>query len=347
MASIVEVSPGLPLDLERVIFEIAAVSWPRLIPRLLLVAWRVKTWIEPLLYRTLIVANSSNSRLDADKFDEYTLPFVIEPGDFLSLIHSKPSTFFRDSVRNLRLGHNLAAEEALILSACSGIENLWSLMQTSVTILDFDLPLKRLHCTLHKMFEPSQIDFSHRFFACLTHLEIFDGTWAMINTDIWSNLTRLPCLTHLAFNDEDYLSIFRTLLPTWRSLQVLAILLTERMSLNEYELPELSRDWRVVVIECPAYLDDWSEGALTGLDYWSRAEIFIAKRKSREINPHGYYISDMNLDDGVENSEDSAEDSDDDTEDSDDGAEDSDHDAEDSDYDVEGSDDVEADLLVE
>jgi hypothetical protein len=38
-------SPVLPTDLERVIFEITALSHPRSIPNLLLVAWRVHKWL--------------------------------------------------------------------------------------------------------------------------------------------------------------------------------------------------------------------------------------------------------------------------------------------------------------
>jgi hypothetical protein len=36
--------PRLPYELERVIFEIAAVSRPTSIPNLMLTAWRVKDW---------------------------------------------------------------------------------------------------------------------------------------------------------------------------------------------------------------------------------------------------------------------------------------------------------------
>lgn len=36
--------PRLPYALERVIFEIAAVSRPTSIPNLMLTAWRVKDW---------------------------------------------------------------------------------------------------------------------------------------------------------------------------------------------------------------------------------------------------------------------------------------------------------------
>ncbi|KAF8184644.1 hypothetical protein K438DRAFT_1974440 [Mycena galopus ATCC 62051] len=301
MASVDTVSPILPPELERAIFRIAAISWPRLILKFMLVAWRVNIWVEPFLYRTIILADSWG--LDADKFDQYTFPFFMTPGDLIPLINSKPSAFFRDSVRNLRLGYDLTEEDALILSTCCAIENLWLKVQPSVRVLNFNFPLKRLHCTVEKMFGSSRIDFTHRLFSLLTHLEIFDHDWTAIDADDWSGLARLPHLTHLAFNEEGYLPICHTLLLTWESLQVLVVLLLERMTpnlLEEYDVLELAQERRFVVIECPAYLDDWSEGIIKGADYWSRAEDFIAARKSGQVNPLDYYIRDGSLDEEAE-----------------------------------------------
>ncbi|KAJ7241571.1 hypothetical protein C8J57DRAFT_1526720 [Mycena rebaudengoi] len=48
------ISPSLPFDLEREIFEMAANRYPETIPALLLVAQRVLQWIEPIFYRTLV-----------------------------------------------------------------------------------------------------------------------------------------------------------------------------------------------------------------------------------------------------------------------------------------------------
>ncbi|KAJ7887662.1 hypothetical protein B0H14DRAFT_3430691 [Mycena olivaceomarginata] len=44
-------SPMLPAELEREVFEICSLSRPVSIPTLMLIAKRVKEWIEPLLYR--------------------------------------------------------------------------------------------------------------------------------------------------------------------------------------------------------------------------------------------------------------------------------------------------------
>ncbi|KAF8145029.1 hypothetical protein K438DRAFT_1872694 [Mycena galopus ATCC 62051] len=289
MSSAETPSSAFPPELEQAIFEIAALSWPRLIPKFMLVAWRVNMRVEPLLYRTIIVADSPG--INPDKFDAETLPFSMTAGKLLTFIHLKTPTSFRYSVRNMRLVHRLENEEALILSTCSAIENLWLTAQT-VNILQFDLPLKRLHCSLHSLFGSSRIDLTHRLFSVMTHLEIFDRSWDGINADVWPEFTRLPHLTHFALNEPDFLPTCCTLLPMWECLQVLVILLiTPRTRLlDEYQVPELAHEPRFVMMDFPYYREDWSQGALTGCDYWLRVDDFIAKRKSGEINSLKYYI---------------------------------------------------------
>ncbi|KAJ6463149.1 hypothetical protein C8R47DRAFT_1202082 [Mycena vitilis] len=49
---------------------------------------------------------------------------------------------------------------------------------------------------------------------------------------------------------------------------------------------ELAEDVRFVSMVS----DDWVMGALAGVDYWTRAEDFIAKRRSGEINSLEYFV---------------------------------------------------------
>ncbi|KAF8186527.1 hypothetical protein K438DRAFT_1835762 [Mycena galopus ATCC 62051] len=294
MAPLDTASPALPPELERAIFEICAtVSWS-LIPKFMLVAWRVKTWLEPLLYRTIVVG----SQLDpfSEKYDGPVFPIACDA--LMSLINSKDPTFFRDSVCHLYLAHHIAEEEAIILSACSGIEDLWLAAQTSVIVPQFKLSLKRLHCTLETMFGSSDVDFTNQFFFSITHLEIFNVP-DNVDVEVWSALTRLPHLTHLAFNDDDYIPMCAALLPSWESLRVLVILLSANQNTNigsvllhQYGATGLAQDPRFVVIVCSAYLEDWIKGAHIGCDYWSQAEDFIAKRKSGEVDALQCYVRD-------------------------------------------------------
>ncbi|KAJ7670022.1 hypothetical protein DFH06DRAFT_1468725 [Mycena polygramma] len=272
-------TPTLPADLERRIFEVASLAWPRSIARFLLVAWRVKTWVEPLLYRIIIV-HDARAYL-RDKSRNGTHPLAIESSVLLSIIQAKGPQFFKDAVRHLLLGsHNLdETDEAYVLSACSNVENLWLSAQSYATLPQIDMPFKRLHCRLNTLFEPQPIDITHQLFALVTHLEVFDLP-ARGDVDVWAAVTHLPRLTHLAFNDEVYLPVCSALLQTSTSLQVLVLMLDHRGQMDT----ERWKDWdvmdvRFVAMVCDEAVEDWIVGAHTGADYWSRAEEFIAKRK--------------------------------------------------------------------
>ncbi|KAF7377254.1 hypothetical protein MSAN_00145700 [Mycena sanguinolenta] len=293
------VSPVLPPELEQIIFEATALSWPRSILQLMLVAWRVKSWVELLLYRTIIVG----SRLDnlCDKPDSETRPFPIPYQNLLSLIQSNYSPCFRSSVRNLYLAHTDPAEEASILAACRGIENIWLAARSSCTVLEirFDRPVKRLHATLEVIFgksQPCPIDFAHPVFASMTHLEIFDAPHDGFDLAVWTALTRLPHLTHLALGSAAYLPMCGALLPTWEHLRVLVILFSQHVGLDaglltEHNVSELADEPRLVLMVCSEYLEDWIKGAHTSCDdYWAQAEDHIARRKSGKVDLRDCYV---------------------------------------------------------
>ncbi|KAF7377247.1 hypothetical protein MSAN_00145000 [Mycena sanguinolenta] len=299
MASAHAVSPVLPPELEQVIFEVTALSWPRLIPRLMLVAWRVKAWVEPLLYRTIIVG----SHLDVlrDKPGSETRPFPIPCQSLLSLVHSSESLRLHDSVRNFYMAHEDPDEEAAIFAACTGIENLWLSAGTSLVVseLQFDRPLKRLHATLEVIFGSSSspaINLTHPVFASLTHLEIFNFPADGVDLRVWTPLRNLLYLTHLAFDDERYLPICGALFPGWIRLRVLVILFETEENRNadlfaQYKVPELVDEPRIVLMVCSEYLEDWIKGAHTGRDdFWEQAERHIARRKSGKVDPRECYV---------------------------------------------------------
>ncbi|KAJ7916867.1 hypothetical protein B0H13DRAFT_1573879, partial [Mycena leptocephala] len=112
--------PSLPLELECTIFEIAALSCPVGIPKLMLVAQRVKDWVEPLLYRTVIVMPASTSR-------EALIP-ICRPEKFMHLISTKPPSFFHSTVKTLYVGGIFPPQSEIILpkilAACTGVTSL-------------------------------------------------------------------------------------------------------------------------------------------------------------------------------------------------------------------------------
>jgi hypothetical protein len=132
----------------------------------------------------------------------------------------------------------------------------------------------------------ASIDFTHRFFTSITHLEIVNVA-QNIKVEVWSALTRLPHLTHLAFNSYRYLEMCLAILLTWENLRALVILSlfdSGEKSLEQHNVPELAQEPRLVVIACSNFCDDWARGATLGRDYWAQAEDFIVKRRSRKID---------------------------------------------------------------
>ncbi|KAF7356353.1 hypothetical protein MVEN_00967600 [Mycena venus] len=282
--------PILPVELEKEIFQMTAYSWPLSIPRLMLVAHRVKIWVEPLLFQVIVL--SRYQCLDKT-FIPYTYP--IAGDDDFSGIQSQPTSVLRDSVRHLLLFRIPKTVSEFIVSASSAVEDLWiSTAEPIAFLLPFIgvLPLKRLYCDLKELFaHKAQIDFGHPLFSRLTHLELFDQN----ATDSYFDLALIPNLTHLAFNIPGFLDMSLTLLKTCKSLRVLVLVMLRRGYLSEMiveheALGQLSEDPRFVQMFCSQFVDDWKTGALTGSDYWSRAEDFITQRRSGEFDRLQYEL---------------------------------------------------------
>ncbi|KAJ6461536.1 hypothetical protein DFH09DRAFT_1229094, partial [Mycena vulgaris] len=114
MAKDPPIFPAFPFDVERIILEMTALSRPVSIPALMLVAWRVKDWVEPWLYRTLVIGTDTIDGIP--RCDMET---------FRRIARTKPPFFLRDSVRNLMV-YSVPAEDAQhITSLCSAVENVY------------------------------------------------------------------------------------------------------------------------------------------------------------------------------------------------------------------------------
>ncbi|KAJ6574530.1 hypothetical protein B0H19DRAFT_1124735 [Mycena capillaripes] len=279
--------PALPIDLEREIFEISALSRPMRIPNLMLVAWRVKTWVEPLLYRTIVVWRSA-------RFAPSPQPIQGHPAFYrktlIPIIKSKRASFFRDSTRHL-LVHQIPEDDTegqFILSACSGVEDLWIFeIHPHLLPLISELPLKRLYCGLYDLLKSNQITFTHRLFSRITHLEVIDSQQEL-DLDLWLGLSLIPNLTHLAFNGLEFISLWPVLLDKCRSLRLLVSLWHGENGANRVAAhkdgEKLRRDTRFVLMWCEEFEKDWQMGAHASADYWARAEAFAGKRRSGEID---------------------------------------------------------------
>ncbi|KAJ7622087.1 hypothetical protein FB45DRAFT_1061718 [Roridomyces roridus] len=271
------IQPLLPLELERVIFELAAYTRPLSVPSLMLVAWRVKAWVEPLLYRVLLLSETW-SVFGTGLHGAHQYPY--EDNGIFSHTFAIPPAVLRTSVQHLCLPQTNHKLTKFLLSHCLFVRDLWALTDTEASLdLVGALRPRRFYCSVTAIFRKTTVDFVHSMVSQITHLEIFDEA-EELPEESWFSLGLIPNLTHLTFNDEAFLPLFPNLFRTCASLRVLALVMLDFVVHPVETSDDLARDTRFVWIPCKQYVKDWTQGALTGEDYWSRADEFIERRKS-------------------------------------------------------------------
>ncbi|KAJ7445046.1 hypothetical protein FB451DRAFT_1148878 [Mycena latifolia] len=273
-----------PEDLERLIFEIASFSYPGVMPTLLLVAQRVKIWIEPLLYMVLY-----NGSVQSGKGRTLL--------QLRNLIRSRPSSVFQDYVRHVYLsGFDEHVTVVDILSACPSTTDLkllpfWGRGPELLPILGA-MPLQRLALHLGLIFTASEapVDFAHPLFLRITHLEL--GGWP--NDDegwaAWAGLAQLPALTHLAFHNNLVLPpVCQSALAQCPSLAALVIVCSDQDAVERYapDYADVATDPRFVMVVVLDELRDWERGARGGDDYWVAADALIRRRRAGETKEYG------------------------------------------------------------
>ncbi|KAJ7880909.1 hypothetical protein B0H13DRAFT_938307 [Mycena leptocephala] len=218
-------TPCLPLELERSIFETAAVSRPMFIVDFMLVAWRVKNWqvtlhvlmilmtmavgyrTEPLLYRVILLCRTQERQISG-------FP-VLPPEIMRRIIADKPPKFLLDSVRHLLFDTTVERSEVqTILTACTHVANLfaYTVSNRRLGALAGLQHLRRLAINVYELLELCHKDPTS--VRNLTHLELFNSSSAsnysysdtddrMGNVpDLCAYLAHMPHLTHIAFNSR-------------------------------------------------------------------------------------------------------------------------------------------------
>ncbi|KAJ7204162.1 hypothetical protein GGX14DRAFT_647725 [Mycena pura] len=267
-------SPGLPPELERNVFKLAALDRPLSVPILICVAWRVKQWVEPLLYRTLVIDGSPM----------YGIPYC-DMDTFRRITETKSPDFLADAVRNVMVGSSHDDHLQAILSACPGIQNLFvgGTAHAARAALDM-LPLRHLYYGERSVFELSVDDpCTRRIFARLTHLQLHKLPLPFDGARFASTLAQIPNLSHLAIKLSIRRSdLCRKILDACTLLRVL-VLVTGWTWYTTGNLTVLADEVRLVKIPIWMYRVDWKMGVLTGDDFWARAESIVAKRISGEV----------------------------------------------------------------
>ncbi|KAJ7751551.1 hypothetical protein DFH07DRAFT_1032492 [Mycena maculata] len=258
MASpLLDLEPLLPPEIEQEIFQLSVLSDSRVIPRLILVAHRVKLWIisidPPPHLRILSTHPPTHRNQTKHHIPVHTL---------LKALESRPVSFWHDHTRYLSLGMQPGEHMGRILSMCSGTSNL-ALWNTDYDFRHYSkflpliaaMPLVRLSVHLEVLFGRERSDFSHPMFARITHLDLLDiGPYQW-----WEvGLGHLPCLTYISFNFP------RSWYPS-------------------------ADEPRSVLIGVDL-VKGLEIGAEVGEDRWVMAERFIKQRQSGEISAREYAI---------------------------------------------------------
>ncbi|KAJ6471757.1 hypothetical protein C8R47DRAFT_1324843 [Mycena vitilis] len=276
---------SFPPELERELFETTALRYTNTIPTLLRVCRRSQLWIEPLLYRVLVLV-SWNPRLDA----------------ILSATASKSPAFLRRSVRHVLLGrpHSGQWERIVgLLRECSEITNLVLSGNIPFPILKilWKLPFKNIACSPSDFFATRS--FGSRAlspYVSITHVDLMQdyGPEETIWADHWSLLISLPALTHLALPPSigdilprvlaECATLVVLVISTWSSRR-------EPSVLSFAETLTIHCDPRVVVMTMSTkYSVEWRIGLRAGDDFWARAERFILRKRAGEIDSTCYLL---------------------------------------------------------
>ncbi|KAJ7779116.1 hypothetical protein B0H16DRAFT_1501492 [Mycena metata] len=268
-------SPILPPELEREIFERAACMCFEDISSLLLVCQRVNEWIAPIRYRTV-----------TPKGTHSTCPFRALQRAIQS--NSRPLSFFRAHVRHLTVPYSLLHDETSeaveqILSACSGIRYLVFIHQLTRSLLPA-LASLRPH-QLYTYLAPQlfvEAPLYRPMFTFVTHLALWHVARSMSDTSRWlSFLAFVPSLTHLLIHDT-----FESVLHILAASESLKVLIDYNDTLPYTpKLDHTGSNDRFVFLKIRSFQEDWVKGTRGEIDYWVRADMFVAKKRRGEIKP--------------------------------------------------------------
>ncbi|KAF8170990.1 hypothetical protein K438DRAFT_1982271 [Mycena galopus ATCC 62051] len=297
---------ALPLELEREIFEIASLMRPESMVVLLLVVKRVNRWIEPMLYRVLSIPAARPTRPHLQR-PNLCCPIT----SVRQILSAKGTAFFGAHVRHLAFFeqfnktehsraspsyHRKTADLLEVLSLCGAtidlkLSHFPYRCHEAVFPLVTAMPLQRFSGCLRSLFpRMAQSDFTHPFFAHITHLsvggELVQGTYN--DPAPWFGLSFIPHLTHLAWN------IYR--IPRGISVHALAacprlqvLVLTHRdldTAISWPVEPQMTADPRLVVLAVADTDVDWEIGARGGENKWVRAEAHVRRRRAGEIDTY-------------------------------------------------------------
>ncbi|KAJ6495176.1 hypothetical protein C8R45DRAFT_986295 [Mycena sanguinolenta] len=270
--------PRLPRELEHRAFQIAALAHPRRIPILMLVARRVKVWIEPLMYRVVFLRATT-----IGEPDNLGLPF------FAADALEQRSHLWLQHVRYLLIDDAFVQGKALQswLLACTSVTNLCALLRCSSAILSAVSSFTNIqYLTIDVRVLCGR---TLPFLFTVTHLDLlhFGGVGQDDVTRMVRNISLMPRLTHIALNSRLDELLSHAALCAIAKLQCIVFF----NAVAPLAVSPLLDDPRSVCIDDGGtYYTDWLRAAVFGEDYWSFADAFLAARQAGTIDRSQYHI---------------------------------------------------------
>ncbi|KAJ7208265.1 hypothetical protein GGX14DRAFT_454267, partial [Mycena pura] len=313
-----------PPELEQKIFELASLTppcsvlHPKSMPKLLLVAQRVKTWSDPAPHRVLsIVAREPGLEPTGDDA-AFTLRHPFRVTDIERLLQvafvSKPA--LRENTCHIRFPSSCLPQHVTqLLCACPAAVDVVLPAQTlprRILALLQPLPLQRLVVYWRPLFPvQAQMLSACAQFTHLTHLEIRD--WRAHHESLagWEGLALIPRLTHLCFHELDsMIHVTMLCLQHCRSLDVLVVACSTPSHIDATQKrlesardmlpgdprflvvpsrPPVTSDPRFLVLLVRNYYHDvgWEARARGGgEDFWAVADRHVRNRRSGATNDY-------------------------------------------------------------
>ncbi|KAF7350263.1 hypothetical protein MVEN_01330100 [Mycena venus] len=291
-------NPILPRELERMIFEIAALARLTSIPTLILVAARVKEWVEPILYRVVLIEVM---------FARPLLGFPIFSGSIMAkAMEIKPQAFLRNSVKSLCLEyHTVFSLVQTILTTCTRISNLFMGYRpySHLNALGALECLRRLAVPFRDVRRSLPLEGPHPLFRNVTHLELLSTLPGPVpHRDILAitaSLPLMPHLTHVAFHTAPKDPAFYTALHANERLQCIVFRLNFAAASDVGNTQGFADDIRFVCVR-GGFGDSrnaWLVGAHSGDDFWALADTFIAARRAKKVDHTRYCVDVDDTDD--------------------------------------------------
>ncbi|KAJ6618491.1 hypothetical protein B0H10DRAFT_1241207 [Mycena sp. CBHHK59/15] len=277
-------SPRLPPELERVVFEMAAFSWRTTIPNLMLVAWRVRNWIEPFL-RVVILCDSQAHHICG---------FPTITSEILRRINEKqPPGYLVNIVSHLFMDDDVnwsPTEVEIILMACNRVTTAFlAVPSCPLSAVATFYRLRRLAILFTELQDLSESDRA-TVLHNLTHLALLNSDGASSCRNPEAFLAMLPHLTHISF---DGIGLIKMCLAFCASTQVhyIVCLCPRPLEMIQNRVQPLIHDSRFVCIDQQGNRREaWLRGIDGGQDYWTLAENFIVARRAGRVNSSRYRI---------------------------------------------------------